>query len=328
MRVLVISGASGFATIAETGGHDVIEARLGDARAWQQPDDIPVADVVLIDIPDLALATHVVETASRVDPQPASVLIEGAGEEWRSHALAADVSLQPPLSRDTVLAAIDVARSRKYPDTAVDDREPSEVEPSDVGPSDVEPAPPLPSRPVSPPSPPPPPARASDGVRRDALALAGACDEIPTVAEIASTLAATAAEELRAEAAAVLCADQENWSVVGGYGTRSLELRVSLPPEHWLIENLVSQRRGALIDRSDIVRSELTNAPLASRDHLVIVCDHECESVLMVGRDGEPFTQADLHQAHSLLRQASPFILDALALHELATSLERFRDLR
>ena len=80
--------------------------------------------------------------------------------------------------------------------------------------------------------------------------------------------------------------------------------------------------------RADVIRSQLTNAPLATKDHLIAVSDVATGSLLMIGRDTEAFEQADLRAAHELMREASPLIGEALAITSLARSLDRFRDLR
>lgn len=314
MHVLVISGSSALATIVATGGHDVTEARLGDAKSWPRTGDVPAADVVLLDVPISDLASNVSALLNALDSPPAQVVIEPGDADWPAGDVDADVRLRTPIGRDTVLTALDTAWAQRHQEQPESSTEAggatsatSTSEASDrlLGP-------------VGPPV----------GVDEQAARLTRVADGLLSAAEVAASVVEAAADALDAEAAAMLCPDDDEWSVVGGFGTRSLELRVSLQPDHWLIHNLLLRQRGAIIDGSDIARSQLANAPLASRDHLVIVSDEQSKSLLIVGRNAAPFTQQDLEHAHDMLQEASPFLVAALAMHDLARSLDRFRELR
>ena len=99
-----------------------------------------------------------------------------------------------------------------------------------------------------------------------------------------------------------------------------------IAPEHWLTSDLLPEQRGVVIEHTDITRAQLRQAPLASKDYLVIATDRGAQAILMAGRDSEPFTKDDLATLQHTLREAMPALREAMELRSLARRLERFTD--
>jgi hypothetical protein len=326
-RVLVVSGGPTLASIAETGGYDVLEARLGDVRAWLSDGEPPSADIAMLDISDPTLAGDVAALLRARHPRTPQIVIRGTTDSLAPPSPAPDLVLIPPLGRDQVLRALtsvlDVAPAQS-PEAAEDPTPAHVATPvEERPPDDRDPVPPLPPQ--------VPKDRRRGAARPSTLApeMAQVASDAPSVAEVAATLTQLATEELSAQAAVLLVPDGDgNWLVVGGIGIRPIERVIALPDHHWLVQHLILRHRAAAIDKTDVVRAELSNAPLAAWDCLLVVPNPAANAALMLARSSPAFDAADVQRANELLGQATPSIADGLALHRLARSLERFLPLR
>lgn len=300
MRVLVASRGPTLATIIASAGHDVVEARPGDARGWVESGGSPDADVALVDLPDLHLAAAVVEHLQHTATRIPVVVVEHDAPEWVVTDLNGCETLTPPLSRASVLAALSAAlapverlhRGLERADSAAASPDLAVV---DAGQRHV------------------------DGLLASAHHLLG-------LDEVAQVVCEQAAEAVGADAVALLVPDDRVWRVSGGVGVRPLEARIILESDHWLVTHMMTHTRGAVIDRSDVARARLMNAPLASRQHLVIVTNQRIEVIAIAGRAADAFTSTDLTTLRSLLVEAEPALRDAMALRSLARRLARYQD--
>lgn len=301
--LLVLSPGPALATIMQAAGYDVLDGRPGDARAWTTIEDVPGCEALILDLDHDQ--THDLMLKLRVWGSPVPVIAIGTGLALPNGS-DGEVVLEPPIDRTRLLHAVEAVLAAGA--TASDG--------SESGPSS-----PAASEPPSP---------HTDRRPRAAADLPHP-DEVATrltVGEVADQLAAAACDRLGAESSAVLVPEDEWWSVVGGVSLRPVERRLSVPPDHWIVTSLVQQGRGAVIDRSDVARNQLAQAPLAVRQYLVIVAEPVNRAVLMVGRDTGTFDEDDLAHANELLRSASQPLREALDLHVLAVALDRFRSLR
>lgn len=302
MKVLVASRGPTLATIITSAGHDVVEARPGDARGWVEDGGSPAADVALIDLPDIGLATAVVEHLRRSNTSTPIVVVEHDAPEWVVTDLDVSAALTPPLSRSSVLAALSAAVAPPEPIPS-----PEKATSTDTA-----------SR-----------SAAEQGVgvaQRHVDALLASLHELLGLDEVGQVVSEQAAEAIGADAVALLVPDERVWRVSGGVGVRPLEARIVIEPDHWLVAQMLKHLRGAVIDRSDVARSRLVHAPLASRQHLVIVTHQRLEVILIAGRAAGEFTSTDLTTLGALLAEAEPALNDALALRTLARRLARYQD--
>lgn len=304
MRVLVASRTPDLAMILGVAGYDVTDGRPGDARDWIEHAELPDADVLVIDVPDANSNDRLIRLAAE-GTSPLPVVTTSDAAEWSGidsvHIVAR------PLSRETLIAAIEaLAPSPALPETTA-----AEPEPVDSGALSEEP-------PLIPAT-----------QQRGALSLVDLRDELTdemTVTEVATEVCALVTESGRAEAAALLIADDGRWRVSGGSGLRQLEHRIELDRGHWLVKEMLSSTRGAVIDRSDVARAHMRNAPVSSREQLAFVTNQSLEAVLVVGRDEDAFDADDLSYLVQVLHEAEPPLRRALDLRALARGLSRFRD--
>ena len=224
------------------------------------------------------------------------VVVEHDSPEWVVTDLDVRETLTPPLSRASVLAALSAAVA-----------------------------------PVESPAPPPDPAVApkpavADTAQRHVDQLLASVHHLLGLDEVGQVVCEQATESVDADAVALLVPDDQVWRVSGGVGVRPLEARIIIDANHWLVAHMMARVRGAVIDRSDVARSRLVNAPLASRQHLVIATNQRLEVFAIAGRASHSFTSSDLTELGSLLTEAEPALRDALALRNLARQLAQYQD--
>lgn len=301
MKVLVASRGPTLATIIASAGHDVVEARPGDARGWVENGGNPSADVALIDLPDLDLATALVDHLQRSTTRIPIVVVEHDAPEWVVTDLSVCATLAPPLSRASVLAALSTALAPGV----------------EHGPHDRLP---LSGASAS------PDVDVADSAQRHVDALLGVVHHLLGLDEVGQAVCEQAAEAVGADAVALLVPDDRVWRISGGVGVRPLEQRIIVQADHWLITHMMTHTRGAVIDRSDVARARLMNTPLASRQQLVIATNQRLEAIAIAGRAAAAFTATDLSVLNSLMTEAEPALRDALALRTLARRLARYQD--
>jgi hypothetical protein len=147
------------------------------------------------------------------------------------------------------------------------------------------------------------------------------------VRETAEVVVTDAVDRTAAVAGALLLPDGGRWRVAAGLGLRSLEHRYELDTASWLIDEIARGYRGAIIEDTDVARSPLHGAPLASRRHLLAVPVSTVEGLLLVARDEDPgFTEADLLALADIGAEAAPLLAAALDTRALARALAEFQD--
>lgn len=173
---------------------------------------------------------------------------------------------------------------------------------------------------------PEPPARAKAAaalVRQ----LAARVDDLYGLRETADVVIADAVERTAACAGALLVPDGGRWRVAAGVHLRPLEHRYELDADSWLVHEIARGHRGAIIEDTDVARSPLHGAPLASHRHLLAVPVPTVEGLLLVARDDDPgFTQDDLLMLARVGQEAAPLLSAALETRALARALSEFRD--
>jgi CheY-like chemotaxis protein len=152
--------------------------------------------------------------------------------------------------------------------------------------------------------------------------------DLYSVSDTAQVLADDVIERADADAAAVLVPDGGIWRVSGGVGLRPLERRLELQDSHWLITEIGSAGRAVLIEDTDIVRQQLSGAPLAAWRHLLAVPVPNVRGIVVLarGREGGPFTDRDLSAVIAPVREASALLAQAVETRRLARMLSPLRE--
>jgi hypothetical protein len=157
--------------------------------------------------------------------------------------------------------------------------------------------------------------------------LATRVNDLYGVRETADVVIADAVERTVSAAGALLVPDGGRWRVAAGVHLRPLEHRYELDADSWLVNEIARGHRGAIIEDTDIARSPLHGAPLASHRHLLAVPIPTVEGLLLVARnDDPPFTQDDLLILARVGQEAAPLLSAALETRTLARALSEFRD--
>ena len=157
--------------------------------------------------------------------------------------------------------------------------------------------------------------------------LAASVNDLYGVRETAEVVIADAVERTAADAGALLVPDDGRWRVAAGVRLRPLEHRYELDADSWLVNEVARGHRGAIIEDTDVARSPLHGAPLASRRHLLAVPVPTVEGLLLVARDEDTaFTEADLLMLARVGQEAAPLLSAALETRTLARALSEFCD--
>ena len=152
-------------------------------------------------------------------------------------------------------------------------------------------------------------------------------DELYGVRETAEVVVADAVERTSAHAGALLVPDGGRWRVAAGLHLRSLEHRYELDSDSWLVDEIARGYRGVIIENTDVARTGLHGAPLASRRHLLAVPVPTVEGLLLVARDEDPaFTEDDVLNLARVGQEAAPLLSSALDTRALARALWEFSD--
>ena len=151
--------------------------------------------------------------------------------------------------------------------------------------------------------------------------------ELYGVRETAEVVVADAVERTSAHAGALLVPDGGRWRVAAGLHLRSLEHRYELDSDSWLVDEIARGYRGVIVENTDVARTGLHGAPLASRRHLLAVPVPTVEGLLLVARDEDPaFTEDDVLNLARVGQEAAPLLSSALDTRALARALWEFSD--
>jgi hypothetical protein len=99
--------------------------------------------------------------------------------------------------------------------------------------------------------------------------LTHAVQGIPPIPLVAQTMADELAASSGAHVAVMVRDDRGCWRVEGGAGLRSFEWAQTIDDDHWLVMAGRQEHPSLMVMDTDVVRSDLIGAPLASRLQLV-----------------------------------------------------------
>jgi hypothetical protein len=158
---------------------------------------------------------------------------------------------------------------------------------------------------------------------RELLPLVARLSRVPAVAEMARVRVTSV---VPCEASAVLLRDGDVWRVAAGDRLRPLEERVQVASTHWLVTEVVGKGHGLLFRDTDVARTKLSGAPLASWPDLLAMPIADVDAVILLARRGKPFGRADLTAARQSLGAAALQLREAVDVRDLARSLSPFLD--
>ena len=280
----------------------------------------------LIELPDLTGVLSVITTLRSSVPKLPIVVLGPPEETWLG--LEKDgftVVVVPPVSFEQIAGAL---RALIRPVSAPSNGS-SEVEllaaTDEFGPTEVPPPEPVrptePTEPIGPPEPIEPPRQ---GWRASAIELARQLGETPTVTDVCDELCRTLTRTCPVDAVAVLVRTDDRWLVEGSVGLRPLEHRLNLGEGDWLVQELRGGPPVLVVPDTDLARSQLAFTPLASRASLLAICFGDQQSLLLAGRNGEPFSRKDVTKVTSHVAGETERLTLALDARALARKLARF----
>ena len=156
--------------------------------------------------------------------------------------------------------------------------------------------------------------------------LTASANDLASVAETAQIVLGAAIAVTGATAGALMVRDGPEWRVAAGEGLRALEERLRLVAGHWLVKEVSASRHGLLLQGRDGPRQQLYGAPLANREHLMAAPLPPVGAIVLLAREGVPFTKEDLVALMPVTKEAAPLLVDALDVRRLARLIERFAD--
>ncbi|GAC1440574.1 MAG: hypothetical protein NVS3B26_10140 [Mycobacteriales bacterium] len=174
------------------------------------------------------------------------------------------------------------------------------------------------------------PSRAAEiqpGAATDLVALLlSRLSELTSLSDVAAVILADAVDTCRAQAGALLVADGQTWTVQASHALRPLEARVRVAGDSWLIERVIGQGLGLLVQGSDIARQRLAGLPVASWENLAAVPVGGGLGLVLLGAQDHPFSEADLSALVAIDDEATELITRAVELRTLARALSAFAD--
>ena len=128
---------------------------------------------------------------------------------------------------------------------------------------------------------------------------------------------------------AVLVPDGPSWRVSGGVGLRPLERRLVLQDEHWLVAEIALGGREVLDEDTDMIRQQLSGAPLAAWRYLLAVPIPDVQGIVVLarGQEGGQFTDRELSLVIGPVREAAPLLGQAIEIRRLARLLGPLREM-
>ncbi len=129
-----------------------------------------------------------------------------------------------------------------------------------------------------------------DVAQRHVDALLAGVDDLLGLEEVSHAVCEQAAEAVGADAVALLVPDDRVWRVSGGVGVRPLEERIVVEPDHWLVTQMMTHMRGAVIDRSDVARVPPDERSAGLPAALVIATNQRLEIIVIAGRAAGEFS--------------------------------------
>jgi hypothetical protein len=150
--------------------------------------------------------------------------------------------------------------------------------------------------------------------------LTQAVQSIPAVPLVAQTMADELAAASGAHVAVMVRDDTGTWQVEAGVGLRAFEWAQTLQDDDWLVWAGRDQHPSLMVMDTDVVRGDLTGAPLASRLQLVRTHSTKAGFFVCAGweDDGGGNDTGRVSLVVEAVRRHSSAMADALGVRSLA----------
>jgi hypothetical protein len=347
-RLLLVSGNLGL-RMAVSGDYEIAEER--PRAGWRlRAESLGGVEAVLLDLRSREVTSRVMAEAVALGYAGAFLIFSVAGEDWSeiSETGTGPVRvLELPVSGSVLSQALadlfPEGKSSRFghrgPEVRLaappaQDPPPMPAEPAAAGaqPRTTKAAAPAASRReprgnvVSPPPLPPIPGQPRVGTDDLVRRLRDALPSLEGLAAVADELVEKVVASTTSEAGAVLVPDGSYWRLVAGSGIRHVEWRLAVGSDSWLVEEVIDQRHGLIVEDTDIARQRLAGVPLASWENLMAGPVLGTAAIVLLARHEPPYGDEDIR---TLTADGGAFrerLLDAIALRELARSLQPFAD--
>lgn len=144
--------------------------------------------------------------------------------------------------------------------------------------------------------------------------LTHAVQGIPAISLVAQTMADELAANSGAHVAVMVRDDRGSWRVEGGAGLRAFEWAQTIEDDHWLVMAGRDQHPSLMVMDTDVVRSDLIGAPLASRLQLVRTHSTRASFFVCAGWDDNGNDTGRVALVVETVRRHSPAMADAMGL--------------
>jgi len=144
--------------------------------------------------------------------------------------------------------------------------------------------------------------------------LTHAVQGIPTISLVAQTMAEELAASSGAHVAVMVRDDRGCWRVEGGAGLRAFEWAQTIEDDHWLVMAGRDQHPSLMVMDTDVVRSDLIGAPLASRLQLVRTHSTRAQFFVCAGWDDNGNDTGRVALVVEAVRRHGPAMADAMGL--------------
>ena len=152
-------------------------------------------------------------------------------------------------------------------------------------------------------------------------------ERLGRVHEVAEMLRQRCASSVACDASAVLVPDGNAWRVAAGEHLRPLEERLQIGPDHWLAMEVVAANHGLIIQNTDIARTRLSGAPLASWPNLIALPVSGVGALVLLARQDKGFGRKDLNSLRQEVEAFGGQLQDAVDVRDLARKMIDFVDL-
>ena len=348
--IAVVTKRVGLTLTMQSPSHRFTEVRPAPdwlSRPWKE-------DVLVLDLETAEVTLDAVETLRQSGVDAPVIVVANESDGWDEViALHSDLFLVSlPITPAGLMTTVDrAARARKpSPLSVTAALSSAEVQPEDASapvlaaaqptgldvpvpeprPQIVRPEPTVPTAPAEP-APEPREARPARSTRRDdpiglVRGLGALVDRLSSVPDAAEVVRLRCASAVRCEASAVLVPDESVWRVSAGEHLRPLEERLQIDQTHWLVSEVVQAGHGVLIRDTDIARTRLTGAPLASWPNLMALPVAEVGAVVLLARGTDAFGRGDLTRGQRAIGSAAEDLQAAMDVRALARALVDFID--
>lgn len=346
-RLLLVSGNLGL-RMAVTGDYEITEER--PRAGWQlRAESLSGVDALLLDLRSREVTSRVIAEAAALGFTGGFLVFSVAGEDWSEIGQAGTGTvrtLELPVSGPILSQALaDLLPEGKggifghrRPEVRLGAPGADPASPPSAAPNEPtlplpalmrEPTAAAPREPrgnASPPPLPPIPAQPSPKPTDLVRGLRDALPSLEGVASVADDLLRSQLASTASEAGALLVPDGSRWRLVAGQGIRHVEWRLAVSSDSWLIEEVIEQRHGLIVEDTDIARQRLAGVPLASWENLMVGPVLGTAAIVLLARHEPPYCDDDLQTLTTGGERFRDRLLDALALRELARSLQPFAD--